>query len=311
MRRADMRRPFVTRACILCLWLALAPVAARSGDYQYQAESDYFDKHVTDADTLLSSMYGDSKLLLLGAANHRNMQHHLILIDLLKKVGTDPNLKYLVLEQSYENDGLYKELSLSEAFTVLRTHRFASDHERLLTLCWSREWSWVYTHVFPVVEEINHKRPADNPLIVRGVDGFSGKSPYGLTSRTPVKSVDCAFNDPTDQNTTDNIQNREIATAANFYTEVWNDLKVGAKAIVLYHQAHLYRSFKSCRVLRSQTGAESRIAPRNWFSVMLADHPEIEGQSRLIIFDETDINHNPQGGLRFSRRQIDCTLGEP
>jgi hypothetical protein len=164
--------------------------------------------------------------------------------------------------------------------------------------------------VFPVVEEINHKRPADNPLIVRGVDGFSAKSPYGLTSRTPVKSVDCGFNDPTDQNTTDNIQNREITTAANFYTEVWNNLKVAEKAIVLYHQAHLYRSFKSCRVLRSQTGAESRIAPRNWFSVLLADHPEIAGQSRLIIFDETDIHHHPQGVLRFSRRQIDRHPGE-
>ena len=202
-------------------------------------------------------------------------------------------------------------MSLDDVFTVLRTHQFANDHERLLTLCWSREWSWVYTHVFPVIQGLNRKRPADNPLIVRGLDGFSLKSPYGVLSPTPVKSGDCQFNYPRDQNTLDNIENREIATAANFYSDVWSNLKNNQKAIVLYHQAHLYRYFNSCRVVRSETGAESTIAPRNWFSILLKDHPEIADQSRLVIFDETDVNHHPQGVLRFSKRQVDRHPGQP
>lgn len=292
------------------MWLISQPSAIPAADYEYQAEADYFDKHVTDAATLITKLYKESTVLLLGAANHRNMQHHLTLIDLLREVGMDPNLKFLVLEQSYDNDDLYRKLSFEDVFTVLRTHRFKSDHERLLTLCWSREWTWVYTHVFPVVQEINRKRPSDNPLIVKGLDGFSLKSPYGLISRMPVKSVNCQFNGPTGQNTTDNIQNRELATAANFYAQVWSMLRGADKAIVLYHQAHLYRHFESCRVLRSASGAESRISPRNWFSVLLRDHPEVEGQNRLVIFDETDVNHHPQGVLRFSRRQIDRHPGE-
>jgi hypothetical protein len=138
--------------CTLCVFLFQLGTT-QAADYAYQAEADYFEKHVTDSDTLLTSLYKESKVLLLGAANHRNMQHHLILIDLLKQVGTDPKLKYLVLEQSYENDDLYRDLSFDDVFTVLRTHQFGSDHERLLTLCWSREWTWVYTHLFPIVQE--------------------------------------------------------------------------------------------------------------------------------------------------------------
>ena len=132
--------------------------------------------------------------------------------------------------------------------------------------------------------------------------------PYGLVSSAEVKPIDCAFNDPKAQNTTDNIQNREFKTAANFYTEVWSRLKKTDKAIVLYHQAHLYRHFD--RVLRTDAGAESRINPRNWFSVLLRDHPEVETQSRLVIFDETDVNHHPQGVLRFSRRQVERRPGK-
>ena len=127
---------------------------------------------MTDAQSLLVGLYKESNVLLLGAANHRDMQHHLILIDLLKEVGTDPNLKYLVLEQFAENDEFYHKLSFNDVFDVLKTHRFGSDHQRLITLCWSREWTWVYTHLFPVIQDINRKRPADNPLIVRGLDGF-------------------------------------------------------------------------------------------------------------------------------------------
>lgn len=56
----------------------------------------------------------------------------------------------------------YRKLSFEDVFTVLRTNRFRSDHERLLTLCWSHEWAWVYTHVFPVVQEINRMRPTGN-----------------------------------------------------------------------------------------------------------------------------------------------------
>jgi len=283
----------------------------RAIDYQFQVENEYFDKHATDSKSLLIDLYTESKILLLGAANHRDMQHHLILIDLLKEVGTDLNLKYIVLEQFFENDEFYRKLSFNDVFDTLKTHRFASDHQRLITLCWSREWTWVYTHLFPVIQDINRRRPTDNPLIVRGLDGFGLDNSFGLTSPAEVKPVDCSFNNSRNQNTTDNIQNRELATAANFHAEVWSRLKDTDKAIVLYHQAHLYRHFESCRVLRTDAGAVSSINPRNWFSVLLRDHPEIEGQSRLVIFDEVNINHHPQGVLRFSRRQVERRPAQP
>ena len=282
-----------------------------AAEYQFRSENKYFDRHVTTPAALLAGFYKDSKVLLLGAANHRDMQHHLILIDLLKSVGTDPHLKYLVLEQFADNDTFYKELSFEDVLSVLKKHRFNSEHERLITLCWSREWTWVYTHIFPVVQEINKKRPADDPLIVRAVDGFSIESPFGLTSPVEVTPVDCRFNNPTGENTTDNIQNREQATAEGFYTQIWNNLAKGQKAIVLYHQAHLYRYFESCRVVRTVSGAESRISPRNWFSTLMSAHPEVGQQAKLVIFDETDATHHPQGVLRFTRRQIERRPGVP
>ena len=306
-----MPGPAKLSATLLLAAILGGAISVHAKGYDFRAEAQYFDKHITSPAALLANFYANSKVLLLGAANHGNVQHHLILIHLLKSVGTDPNLKYLVLEQFADNDDFYRKLSIEETASVLQKHTFKSEHARLITLCWSREWAWVYKQLFPVIQAINAKRPADNPLVVKAVDGFSSDSPFGLRSPDSVKPIDCRLSNPRAANTTDNIQNREQATADAFFSQVWNDLGHGQKAIVLYHQAHLYRHFDSCRVVRTDTGPESRVQPRNWFSILTRGHPEVHRQTNLVIFDETDASHHPQGVLRFTKRQVERRPGVP
>lgn len=280
------------------------------GDYQFKAENKFFDKNRTNASALIKRFYVESQILLLGAANHRNVQHHLHLIDLLKEVGNDPRLKYLVLEQSHDNAEFYKELSKSPIDEVLKIHRFPSEHARMLSLCWSREWSYVYTHVFPVVQQINKLRPAGNQLMVLAIDGFSTSSGYGLHSEERVNSKGCTFSEPELQNNMAQVQNREIDTAQNFNDQVWQNIRHGEKVIVLYHQNHLYKYFESCRILRTPIGPVSMIAGRTWYSLFLAAHPEAERVTRSILFDEMDDAYHPDGVLRFTKRQSDRYPGQ-
>jgi hypothetical protein len=259
---------------------------------------------------LLKKYYSDAQYLLLGAANHSNTQHHLYLIDLLKSVGHDPKLKYIVLEQFRENDDFYRRLSREGIEAVLKDYTFDGEHQKQMTLCWSNEWTWVYTHLFPVIQQINKERAADNPLLVRAMDGFHLSWPIGLTSLKDVKTEDCSFRLPVPQNTTDNIQNREEGTATNFYNEIATNLASDDKVIVLYHQNHLWKHFESCRVTRTDDGPVSKISPRTWFGALLRDHPEIEERTRLVVFDEIDEGHHPYGVLRFTKRQSDRYPGE-
>jgi hypothetical protein len=80
-------------------------------------------------------------------------------------------------------------------------------------------------------------------------------------------------------------------------------LKPDEKVIVLYHQDHLYKNFESYKILRTPTGPVSVIAPRTWYSVFLAEHGEAESVTREILFDEKDELYQPNGVLRFTRRQ--------
>ena len=288
---------------VLVWFLIACSCSAAAADYQFTAENKYFDEHRTNATALIREFYSDGQILLLGAANHRNVQHHLHLIQLLNDVGTDPKLKYLILEQSHDNADFYKELSATPIEDVLKTHKFLSEHARMLSLCWSREWSYVYTHVFPVVQRINKLRPSNNQLVVLAIDGFSTSSGYGLHSDDPVTSKGCTFDSPELRNNMADVQNREIATAQNFNDSVWQTLKQGEKVIVLYHQNHLYKHFQSCRIMRTPRGPISIIAPRTWYSVFLEAHPEANSVTRSILFDEKDEVHHPDGVLRFTRRQ--------
>ena len=105
---------------VAALLLACSCRTTAGGGYQLEAESRYFDQHRTDTTSLITQFYTEGRVLLLGAANHRNVQHHLHLIDLLKNVGTDPQLKYLVLEQTQDNAEFYRRLSTSPIEDVLK-----------------------------------------------------------------------------------------------------------------------------------------------------------------------------------------------
>jgi hypothetical protein len=135
------------------------------------------------------------------------------------------------------------------------------------------------------------------------IDGFSTSSAYGLHSDDPVTSQGCTFSSPELWNNMADVQNREIDTAKNFNDKIWRTLKPDEKVIVLYHQNHLYKHFESCRIMRTNAGPVSMIAPRTWYSVFLAAHPEAERVTRSILFDEKDEAYHPDGVLRFTRRQ--------
>lgn len=292
----------------VCLLLFLSTAFGEERTLEFAKEKEKFDEHKEKPSDLIERFYTKSQILLLGAANHRNYQHHEYLLELLKKFGADESLRFIVLEQFHDNAEFYRQLSIKPLREVLNEFDFRDNHKRAITLCWSREWSYVYTHVFPVIQEINRRRKI--PLVVVAVDGFSSSLPVNLPRKAEVQSNDCTFEDPAYWTDMVHSRDREEATAKNFYVDVWSQLKPGQKAIVLYHQQHLYRGFESCGVVTRNGRFVSEIGPMNWFTAFLQAHPEAGPAMRLIVFDELDEAHHHHGVLRFAKRQAARHPGE-
>jgi hypothetical protein len=290
-----------TAAAILALQLFCC--CARAADYEFSKEAESFEQHKEDPASLLERMYNESQILFLGAANHHNFTHHDYLMALLKKVGTDPKLRFIVLEQFHDNDPFYSRLSSEPIEQVVKDYPFGNPHERAVTLCWSREWSYVYMHDFAIVQEINRHRPSDAPLIVHAEDGFPLWFSPVAPSVVPVKPGSCTYGNPQITGAWVNSNTRERATAENFDHDIWSSLKPGEKAIVLYHQSHLYRGFEKCGADIGDAEAVTNIAPSSWLDFFLLRRPEALSKIKLVIFDEVDDAHHSDGVLRFSKRQ--------
>jgi hypothetical protein len=85
-------------------------------------------------------------------------------------------------------------------------------------------------------------------------------------------------------------ESREVGTSVNFYDRLWKTLRPTDKVIMLYHYAHVIKTF-------TVLNEHQRRVPKNWMSTFLRDHPEAESHIRIVLLD-ADAH-----SFRFTQRQ--------
>lgn len=269
------------------------------------SEDQVFDENVTTPTNLLLRMYQQSPLLVLGAANHCNSKIYVDLKELLKKVGTDPHLKYIVIERAHDAAAFYRDLSLHPLHEVWKQNHFDSSSSRKNALCASPEWAYTVQNVMPFIQKLNRKRPPGNKLLVTAIDGISSNIPIDWPKyRGPYSSQRCDLSDQHDAFLYATSGSRENDSEDLFQKNIWQNLKPGEKAIVVYHGMHLIRSVTTCTsFLRGQDSWSTDLAKLTWFSQFLDGNPD--ATSRIVLFDELDQCGFNHGGaqLKFSTRQ--------
>lgn len=173
-------------------------------------ELTLFSTHRSEPMILLREFYHSSRILALGESNHLHYQALDYLSDLLKEVGTDPNLKYVVVEARAEERDYLARASLEPAkpsFGV-RDNAHGQYYIRFL---------------LPQLRAINAKRPTQ-PVILVPIDG--------------IEEIE------DDGDSVDQHLQRETATLRNFEKQVLKTLGSGGKAIVFYHALHLKKGWR-------------------------------------------------------------------
>lgn len=265
------------------------------------AENEIFDQYKTTSHKLLLEEYGKSRILFLGTANHFNHHIYNLLTDLLKEIGKDPKLKYIVFERSSDISQFYEKLSEKTLGDVLTEFHFVNEEAKTRSLCESPEWAYTISDFFPEIRTINRNRV--NKVLVKSVDGMRSDLPLNWPGRQPIIDGTCrAQGTPTAYVVS---TNREMDTAKNFSKNIWQMLGPNEKAIVVYHQAHLLEEIETCMPFMLQTNKWVAIkAYFSWISYFLNEHPEAKSQIRRIFLDEKSQSAY-EGMLKFTKRQAD------
>lgn len=269
-----------------------------------EIEDQIFDRYRTDPQALLEKYYSRSQILFLGLAYHVNYQHIDRLRDLLKMIGQDENLKYIVLERAGDLKVFYEILSVKDLKASLKDFSF-KDRETLRYNICHHEWAYTIDKLLPDVRAVNQRRVS--PLLVTAVDGMRSywKESYPETVKTAVDG-DCRVEElpPKWDMLYVTSTNHEIASAENFYNKIYKNLGPKDKVIVLYNRGHLLTSFKAC--LPYMVNTELFEARKNfafWIDFLYELAPEAKKVSNLVLFDEKYHPIKDGTTFKFSQRQ--------
>lgn len=280
--------------------------------FAYANEEDaIFDSNRTTAIDLLQKEYSNSKVLFMGLANHANHKHIDQLSELLKIIGTDPKLKFIVIERAGDLSEFYEILSKQNLKDTLNVFKFQSEVARKQSLCFG-EWAYTIDKFFPDIRAINQRRDAKNPLIVKSVDGMRSTMPENYPG-LGKKMVDeaCKVTDVLIPPIYNASSNREEDTARTFHSNIWSKLGPGDKAIILYNRGHLVTSFKTCNPYMVNPDLfEARFGYLTWIDYFFEMAPEAKEDSSLVIFDEKWSEKRDGTTFEFSRRQSSRYPGE-
>jgi hypothetical protein len=270
-------------------------------------EDTLFDQNKMSPLELLKEAYFEKDILLIGTSSHANFKHYERILELLEVVGTDPQLKFIVMERSHEVSELYQLLSIFDLNTSLERFSFSSEKAKKGTLCDSAEWSYTISRFLPKIREINRKRFPLPPILVKTLENMPAE--YYSAPGPDMRDGSCKA---------DSIglkgvpafevwglsNNREKQTALNFKNDVWNQTSANEKVILISHYMHMLPGFTGCRPVRDINGEWStNIVPLSWMMEFLNQNPEARDHMNLIINDEVDRWYNPEGGLKIVKRQ--------
>lgn len=282
--------------------------------YAHRTENTVFDQNRLQPIELLKDAYYDKEVLLIGTSNHANFKHYERVLELLEAVGSDPQLRYIVMERSYEATNFYELLSTFDLDRSLKEANFSSSNAQKGTMCDSPEWSYTISQFFPKLREINRKRFPLPPIIVKTLESvpaeyYSAPGPVLYDGTCSADSIGLQ-NVPAFE-VWGLSNNREKQTAQNFRNEVWSKIAPQEKVIVISHYMHLLSGFAACRPVKEATGGwVTNLVPLSWMMEFLDQTPEARDRMNLIINDEVDRWYNPEGGLKVVKRQASRYEGQ-
>lgn len=277
--------------------------------FAHMSEDELFDLHRTSDADLLNSEYEKSRFLFMGFSYHSNHQHINQLIELLKVRGLDPKLKFIVLERAHDLDKFYETLSQHDLKTTLSLFKFQNFEARYRSLC-AGEWAYAIKYLFPLVRELNAKRPKNNPLLVKAIDGFSSTMDEKWPGSHQMKDGTCKasnlFYRGSHLTSFGISSNREQMTADNFQKTVVLKMNSHDKAIVLYNRGHLLESFQVCQPNMGSTSQEwtANMGLISWLGRHLQMNPGFKSKMSLIFIDEENPKEAHGTTFSFNHRQI-------
>lgn len=270
-------------------------------------EDQLFDSNQQDDISLLFNQYQKSKVLFIGFSFHSNHQHVDQLTELLKKVGDDKNLKYIIFERPHDVSAFHELLSTQKLEQVLAKYSFRNVKAKKEILC-RPEFAYTLAKFFPELQKINQKRIKTNPILVKTIDGrVSGRDEYWPGEKTLVDGTCKAKDILMKAEVTTNYgisSNREQDTADNFTSMIWSKLAPQEKAIVIYNRGHLLPDFESC--LPTMVSEDKWVANRGkltWLGRFLENHPKARKKIGLIIIDEKFSEKHDGTTFQLSARQ--------
>lgn len=278
------------------------------------SEDILVDQHRQDPQELLLKAYQNNRILLLGFPNHNTFEQLHYLAELLKEVGTDKKLKFVILERPHDNDSFYEMLSKHDLSYVMKNIKFESTLSQKNTLC-EAEWGYGIKNVMPIIRNLNKVRSILSPLLVKTIDGlFSGRD-FSWPGRKELREGNCAIKDLSSSHSNRTIyigsSNREADTAQNFDDKIWKNLKNDEKVIIVYNIAHLIYGFESCFPhMISENEWISNLSPLTWMHLFLDKYPEAKQDMGLILFDSA-FEENFKLTERQKSRIPDVTFGLP
>lgn len=275
----------------------------------HRQEDQLFDTVHTTPVQLLRNIYDTHRVLIFGFTSHDKTTQYRMLDSLLRYVGHDPHLKRIALERPIESARILEATSTHAIGTVEFRPYFPNEQSLRASLA-QDEWKYTFDTLMPKIRALNAQRPADNPVRVTTVDGVSFVTE---TFGTAAEG-----------------ESRETETSHNFTRTLWNGLMPTDKVILLYHLAHVTKTFTVLNtgwqpvgsaptdtlnfnsepdpyeLLPSDTvpfGTISRI-PSDWLGTFLRDTPGGESQIGVVLLDEcVAIGPRVRPVLKFTERQ--------
>jgi hypothetical protein len=264
--------PFAVALGIALPYGLLAQQAHTQSTGPTLTEDQVFDATREAPLALLRRLYEEKKVLLLGEPDHTYETTYNLLIALLDEIGSDPRLKYVVLERPRAHGSVYEDLSVNHMSETDIKEKLLPQKD--LVIC-DRTIALTYARLLPQIRAANASRAADNKVLLTSIDG--------IANATGVKR---AFVTSTQ---------REMKTSENFRDRLWKNLGPSEKAIVVYHQAHIIKGFT--QPFQSPVGEVGA----SWLSIFLQQHPNATTDMGVVLVDHADTQGNV--ALKFTQRQ--------
>ena len=234
------------------------------------------------AQEILQNVYNGHQFVGIALGNHSSMTPLNQANEFLTSyAGADLNFKFVFIEAPNDTAETLKQASLGD-FPWYETE------SKLAAYWWPRvtmtpQWHFMFTRTVMAVQNLNKHRPG-NPVIIVPIDGYD--------------QVDNARDEELFQSQKHpyifgGSNTREIQTAEMFLNSMKESPE--AKALIIYHQAHILKSLTSGGYEVDQNGEliETVTDHLGWVGYVNDVLPNFYNSLGVVLFNEADPSMNP------------------